>query len=55
MAKIKPTTETIDADGAELHHDLKNQPGEDGDKDHAKDNLADQDDAGDDDGGDKES
>jgi len=35
---IDPSKETvIGFDGSELHHDLKNQPGEKGDPNHAKD------------------
>ncbi|WP_044006681.1 hypothetical protein [Jannaschia sp. CCS1] len=30
-----PADERIDTDGADLHHGLKNQPGEKGDADHA--------------------
>ena len=34
MAKIKPSYNPLDLKGSEQHHDLKNQPGEKGEKDH---------------------
>ena len=34
MAKNKPSYTPLDLKGSEQHHDLKNQPGEKGEKDH---------------------